>query len=102
MDRYLREETNIDEDDESKKKILTSSIVIMKYNTCLLICNQPDKIQRLINEKMWLVHHIIANEVFKGYRKEVVNEAWRNIVFQPCVDIVKRFLKNDDNNIIIE
>ncbi|KAG5609633.1 hypothetical protein H5410_020914 [Solanum commersonii] len=78
MDRYLREETNIDKDDDS------------------LI------IQLLINEKMWLVHHIIATDVFEGDRKEVVDEAWMNTVLQPCLDNVKRFLKNDDHNIIIE
>ncbi|KAG5610235.1 hypothetical protein H5410_021516 [Solanum commersonii] len=80
MDRYFREETNIDEDDESKKMPLLSSIANIKRNNCLLICHQLDKIQRLINEKMWLVHHIIATDVFKGDRKEVVYEAWRNIV----------------------
>ncbi|KAG5609644.1 hypothetical protein H5410_020925 [Solanum commersonii] len=102
MDRYLREETNIDEDDESKKMILQSSIANIKRNTRLLICHQLDKIQQLINEKMWLVHHIIAIDIFKGDRKEVVDEAWRNTIFQSCLDILKRFLKNDDHNIIIE
>ncbi|WMV24959.1 hypothetical protein MTR67_018344 [Solanum verrucosum] len=102
MDIYLREETNIDEDDESKKTILQSLIANIKRNTCLLICHQLDKIQWLINEKMWLVHHIIATDVFKGDKKEVVDEIWRNTILQPCVDIVKRFLKNDDHNIIIE
>ncbi|KAG5609646.1 hypothetical protein H5410_020927 [Solanum commersonii] len=102
MDKYLREETNIDEDDESKKMILKLSIANIKRNTHLLICHQLDKIQRLINEKMWLVHHIIATDVFKRDRKEVVDEAWRNAILQPCLDIVKRFLKNDDLNIIIE
>ncbi|WMV24949.1 hypothetical protein MTR67_018334 [Solanum verrucosum] len=102
IDKYLSEETNIDEDDESKKMILQSSIVNIKFNTRLLICHQLHKIQRLINEKMWLVHHTIATDVFKGDRKEVVDEAWRNTFLQPCMDIVKRFLKNDDHNIIIE
>ncbi|WMV24937.1 hypothetical protein MTR67_018322 [Solanum verrucosum] len=102
MDRYLREETNIDEDDESKKTILQSSIVNINRNTRLLICHQLDKFQRLIIEKMWLVHHIIATDVFKGDRKEVVDEGWSNNVMQSCVDIVKRFLKNNYHNIIIE
>ncbi|XP_049348205.1 adenylate isopentenyltransferase 3, chloroplastic-like [Solanum verrucosum] len=60
------------------------------------------QIQRLINEKMWPVHHIIANDVFEEDGKEAVDEAWRNTVLQPCLDIVKRFLKNDDHNISIE
>uniref|UniRef100_M1E0F2 Adenylate isopentenyltransferase 5, chloroplastic n=1 Tax=Solanum tuberosum TaxID=4113 RepID=M1E0F2_SOLTU len=102
MDSYLREETNIDEDDDSKKMLLQSSISNIKCNTRLLICHQLDKIQRLINEKMWLVHHFIATDTFKGARKEVVDEACRNTILQPCLDIVKRFLKSDDHNIIIE
>ena len=59
----------------------------------MLICNQLDKIQRLISEKMWSVHHIIATDVFKEDREEDIDEAWRNTVLQPCLDIVKRFLK---------
>ncbi|KAG5629946.1 hypothetical protein H5410_001663 [Solanum commersonii] len=102
MAGYLREEKNIDGDDESKKMILQASISSIKSNTCILICNQLDKIQRLINEKMWSVHHIIVTDVFKEVRKEFVDEAWRNIVLQPCLDIMQRFLKNDDHNIIIE
>ncbi|KAG5610069.1 hypothetical protein H5410_021350 [Solanum commersonii] len=51
---------------------------------------------------MWLVHHIIATDVFKEDRKEVVDKAWRNTVSQPFLDIVKRFFKNDYHNIIIE
>ena len=65
MDRYLREETNIDGDDESKKMILQASISSIKRNTRMLIRNQLDKIQRLISEKMWSVHHIIATNIFK-------------------------------------
>ncbi|WMV25133.1 hypothetical protein MTR67_018518, partial [Solanum verrucosum] len=102
MDIYLREKINIDEDDELKKMLLQSLIVNIKRNIRLLICHQLDKIQRLINEKMWLMHHIIATDIFKGDRKEAIDEAWRNTVFQPCLDIVKIFLKSDDHNIIIE
>ncbi|KAG5609601.1 hypothetical protein H5410_020882 [Solanum commersonii] len=70
MDKYLREKTNIEEDDESNKMILQSSIANIKCNTHLIICHQLDKIQRLINEKMWLVHHIISTYVFKEVKKE--------------------------------
>uniref|UniRef100_A0A3Q7IUF0 adenylate dimethylallyltransferase (ADP/ATP-dependent) n=1 Tax=Solanum lycopersicum TaxID=4081 RepID=A0A3Q7IUF0_SOLLC len=102
MDRYLREEINIDGDDESKKMILQGSISSIKRNTRMLICNQLDKIQRLISEKMWSVHHIIATDVFKEDKEEDTDEAWTNTVLQPCLDIVKRFLKSDHHNIIIE
>ncbi|TMW81858.1 hypothetical protein EJD97_007563, partial [Solanum chilense] len=39
MDRYLREETNIDDDDESKQMLLQASISSIKRNTRMLICN---------------------------------------------------------------
>ena len=77
MGRYLREETNIDGDDESKQMILRASISSIKRNTRMLICNQLDKIQRLISEKMWSVHYIISTDVFK----EDLDEAWMNTVF---------------------
>ncbi|XP_015057701.1 adenylate isopentenyltransferase 5, chloroplastic-like [Solanum pennellii] len=102
MDRYLREETNMDGDDESKQMILQASISSIKRNSRMLICNQLDKIQRLISEKMWPLHHIIATDVFKEDREEDIHEAWTNTVLQPCLDIVKRFLKRDRHNIIIE
>ena len=102
MDRYLREETNIDGDDESKQMILQASISSIKRNTRMLICNQLDKIQRLISEKMWSVHHMIATDVFKQDREEYLDEAWTNTVLQPCLDILKRFPKNNHHNIIIE
>ena len=102
MNRNLRQKTNINEDDESKQMILQASISSIKRNTRMLICNQHDKLQRLISEKMWSVHHIIATDVFKEDREEDIDEAWRNTVLQPCLDIVKRFLKSDHDNIIIE
>ncbi|WMV07677.1 hypothetical protein MTR67_001062 [Solanum verrucosum] len=102
MAKYLREEKKIGGNDESKKMILQDSISSIKRNTRILICNQLDKIQRLINEKMWSVHHIIATDVFKEDRKEVVDEASGNTVLQPSQDIVERFLKNDDHNISVE
>ena len=102
MDRYLREETNIDGDDESKKMILQASISSIKRNTRMLICHQLEKIQRLISEKMWSVHQIIATDVFEEDREEDIDEAWRNTVLQQRLDIVKRFLKSDHHNIIIE
>ncbi|KAG5629632.1 hypothetical protein H5410_001349, partial [Solanum commersonii] len=83
MAKYLREEKTIDGDDESKKMILQASISSFKRNTRS-------------------VHHIIATNVFKEDRKEVVDEAWRNTVLQPCLHIVQIFLKNDDHNISIE
>uniref|UniRef100_M1DCV8 Adenylate isopentenyltransferase 7, mitochondrial n=1 Tax=Solanum tuberosum TaxID=4113 RepID=M1DCV8_SOLTU len=49
MAKYLREEKNIDGDDESKKMILQASISSIKRNTRVLMCNQLDEIQRIIN-----------------------------------------------------
>ncbi|XP_015084280.1 adenylate isopentenyltransferase 7, mitochondrial-like [Solanum pennellii] len=84
MDRYLREETNIDGDDESKQMILQASISSVKRNTLMLICSQFDKIQRLISEKMWSVHNIIATDVFKEDREEDLDDSRTNIVLQPA------------------
>ncbi|KAG5629641.1 hypothetical protein H5410_001358 [Solanum commersonii] len=75
MDKYFREEKNIDGYDESNKMILQDSISSIKRNARILICNQLDKIQRSINEKIWSVYHIIAADVSKEVRKEVVGEA---------------------------
>uniref|UniRef100_A0A3Q7IIP5 Uncharacterized protein n=1 Tax=Solanum lycopersicum TaxID=4081 RepID=A0A3Q7IIP5_SOLLC len=69
MDKYLREETNIERDDESKQMILQASISSIKRNTLI--------------EKMWSVHHISSLDVFKEYREEDLNEAWANTVLQP-------------------
>ena len=82
--------------------ILQASISGIKRNTRMLICNQLDKIQRLISKKMWPVYHITSTDVFKEDREEDIDEAWRNTVLQQCLDIVKRFLKSDHHNIIIE
>ncbi|KAG5629656.1 hypothetical protein H5410_001373 [Solanum commersonii] len=84
MAKYLREK-NIVGDDESKKMILQASISSIKCNTLILIFIHLDKIQRLIKDI-----------------KEAGDEAWRNTVLQPFLDIVERFLKNDDHNISIE
>ncbi|KAG5629936.1 hypothetical protein H5410_001653 [Solanum commersonii] len=92
VDTRVDERSNADRDDESKKMIPQTSISSIKHNTPILICYQLDKIQRLINEKLWLVHQIIASDVFEEDRKEVVDEALRNTVLQPCLAIVKRFL----------
>uniref|UniRef100_A0A3Q7HM38 Uncharacterized protein n=1 Tax=Solanum lycopersicum TaxID=4081 RepID=A0A3Q7HM38_SOLLC len=82
--------------------ILQALISSIKCNTRMLICNQLHKIQRLLCEKMWPMHHIIATDIFKKDTEEDLDEAWTNTVLQPCLDIVKRFLKNDHLNIIIE
>ncbi|KAG5610067.1 hypothetical protein H5410_021348 [Solanum commersonii] len=37
---------------------------------------------------MWSVHHIIATDIFKEDRNEVVDKAWRNTLLQPCLDII--------------
>ncbi|KAG5609641.1 hypothetical protein H5410_020922, partial [Solanum commersonii] len=74
-------------------------ITNIKRNTRLLFCHQLDKIQQLINEKMRLVHHIISTDIFKGDRKEVFDEAWRNTILQPCLDIGLEIVTNKITNI---
>uniref|UniRef100_A0A3Q7IXT5 Uncharacterized protein n=1 Tax=Solanum lycopersicum TaxID=4081 RepID=A0A3Q7IXT5_SOLLC len=62
MDRYLREETNIDGDYESKKLILQASISSIKRNTRLVDevrqifipdANYTKEIRRSINAPEW-------------------------------------------------
>uniref|UniRef100_A0A3Q7IX82 Uncharacterized protein n=1 Tax=Solanum lycopersicum TaxID=4081 RepID=A0A3Q7IX82_SOLLC len=59
------EEINIDGDEESKKMILQAAPSSIKCNTRMLICNKLDKIQRLIREKIWSVHHITGTDRFQ-------------------------------------
>ena len=100
MHRYLRVESNLDEDHEPKEMILQSSIEDIKRNTHTLIRSQLDKIKRL--NKMWLVHQIDATKVFNEDREEDVDEAWKFDVLKPCLGIVRKFLKNEDHYMIIE
>ncbi|KAG5610338.1 hypothetical protein H5410_021619 [Solanum commersonii] len=67
-----------------------------KYDTCFIWI---DVEQSLLNRRVDMRVNQMVNA---GDRKEVVNEEWRNTVVQPCLDVVKRFLKSDDHNIITE
>uniref|UniRef100_A0A3Q7IY51 Adenylate isopentenyltransferase n=1 Tax=Solanum lycopersicum TaxID=4081 RepID=A0A3Q7IY51_SOLLC len=70
--------------------ILQASISSIKCNTRMLICNQLYKIQQLIIEKMWSVHHIIGTDVFKEDREEDLDEAWMNSVLQKCLGEIEQ------------
>ncbi|XP_060169311.1 adenylate isopentenyltransferase 3, chloroplastic-like [Lycium barbarum] len=102
MDKYLREENKLDNDEESKKTLLESAIEEIKLNTCELICRQLAKIRQFRNEKMWPLHHIDATSVFRKVEKESVDNAWKEIVWKPCLEIVEEFLKDDDQKINVE
>ncbi|KAJ8530153.1 hypothetical protein K7X08_036988 [Anisodus acutangulus] len=102
MDKYLREENKLDNDEESKKMLLQSAIKEIKLNTCKLICRQLEKIRRLRNEKMWPLHHIDATNVFKKVGKDGADDAWNEIVLTPSLEIVEEFLRNDDHKFNVE
>ncbi|XP_027768502.1 adenylate isopentenyltransferase 7, mitochondrial-like [Solanum pennellii] len=74
MDIYLREETNIDGDDESKQMILQASISSIKRNTRMLICNQLDKIKRLISEKIGLCIILLLRSFSKKIEKKILTK----------------------------
>ncbi|KAG5629927.1 hypothetical protein H5410_001644 [Solanum commersonii] len=44
---------------------------------------------------MWLVPHIIATDVFKYYRKEVVDEVWRNTAK------LNTFINNNNKKVVL-
>ncbi|KAK4340315.1 hypothetical protein RND71_041777 [Anisodus tanguticus] len=102
MDKYLREENKLDNDEESKKMLLQSAIKEIKLNTCKLICRQLEKIRRLRNEKMWPLHHIDATNVFKKVGKDGADDACNEIVLTPSLEIVEEFLRNDDHKFNVE
>ncbi|KAK4720376.1 hypothetical protein R3W88_010609 [Solanum pinnatisectum] len=99
MDKYLREENKLDNNEVSKKKLLESAIEEIKLNTCILICHQLEKIRRLKNEKMWPLNYIDATNVFRKIGKEGADNAWKEIVSKPSLKIVEEFLKYEGDNI---
>ncbi|CAN4112334.1 unnamed protein product [Withania somnifera] len=88
MEKYLREENKLDGE--------------VKENTCKLIRNQRQKIERLREEKMWTLHYVDASDVFRKTEKEDVDDAWKETVLKPCIQIVENFLKNEDDSTTIE
>ncbi|KAG5608104.1 hypothetical protein H5410_019385 [Solanum commersonii] len=99
MDKYLREENKLDNNEVSKRKLLESAIEEIKLNTCILICHQLEKIRRLKNEKMWPLNYIDATNVFRKMGKEGADNAWKEIVSKPSSKIVEEFLKYDGDKI---
>uniref|UniRef100_A0A3Q7IUN5 Uncharacterized protein n=1 Tax=Solanum lycopersicum TaxID=4081 RepID=A0A3Q7IUN5_SOLLC len=73
MDRYLREETNIDGDDESKKMFLQTSISSIKCYTHSTI----NKRENVVTASYYCIG------IFKEDREEHLDEAWMNTVLQP-------------------
>jgi adenylate dimethylallyltransferase (cytokinin synthase) len=93
LDAYLRWCAGGGDDDERARRMLSDAIEKIKSNTYLLACRQRTKIRRLA--KLWRVVRVDATEVFRrwGFASD---EAWRRLVAEPCVDVVRAFLNNDD------
>jgi adenylate dimethylallyltransferase (cytokinin synthase) len=79
-------------DDERARRMLSDAIEEIKSSTYLLACRQRTKIQRLA--KLWRVVRVDATEVFRRWGL-ASDEAWRRLVAEPCVDVVRAFLNDD-------
>lgn len=85
LDHYFRAKCD-------RERILREAIEEIKVNTCKLARRQLRKINRL-SVKGWKLHRIDATEVFTNYGGEA-EEKWEEVVVEPSVAIVSRFLNN--------
>lgn len=95
MHDYFVSESRLDE--ESKKALFNSSIDKIKENTCKLVTQQVFKIKRLRDELRWPIIRFDATLVFTKTGDEA-NIAWNQVVLQPCIKTVTRFLTNEEAN----
>lgn len=73
-------------------QMLAAALHEIKANTSRLAVRQRGKIQRL--ERMWRVRRVDATEVFLK-RGHAADEAWQRLVAAPCIDAVRSFLLED-------
>ena len=73
-------------------QMLAAALHEIKANTSRLAVRQRGKIQRL--ERMWRVRRVDATEVFLK-RGLAADEAWQRLVAAPCIDAVRSFLLED-------
>lgn len=92
MHKYLEIEGHEMIDEAAKKMLLDAAIKEIKENTCKLVNNQLEKIQRLRDELGWEIHRIDATNVLKQSGKEA-EEAWEIAVMKPSLEIVGEFFK---------
>ncbi|KAK3021796.1 hypothetical protein RJ639_045118 [Escallonia herrerae] len=89
MDDFFRSEMYVEE--ISKQRLLEAAIEEIKTNRCKLVHRQLGKINRLRNERGWELHRIDATRVLEKSGPEA-DEAWEQMVLQPCLKILNDFL----------
>lgn len=91
FDAYFRREAF--SSNETRMRLMQDAVREVKRNTCQLAYKQLGRIHRLRSVKGWKIHRICATPVFQK-RGQEANDAWRNLVAQPCASIVSQFLYN--------
>ncbi|KAM7501331.1 hypothetical protein LguiB_000235 [Lonicera macranthoides] len=86
LDHYFRAKCD-------RERILREAIEEIKVNTCKLARRQLGKINRLRSVKGWKLQRIDATKVFTKSGGEA-EEKWEEMVVEPSVAIVSRFLNN--------
>ncbi|KAF8748279.1 hypothetical protein HU200_013026 [Digitaria exilis] len=89
LDAYLRSR-GLGEGERAR--MLAAAVDEIKANTSRLASRQRGKIQRLA--RMWRVRRVDATEVFLK-RGHAADEAWQRLVAGPCIDAVRSFLLED-------
>ncbi|KAI5675593.1 hypothetical protein M9H77_06543 [Catharanthus roseus] len=92
MHEYFLSEAKLDK--TSKDSLLASSIGKIKENTCALTRNQVWKILRLRDEIGWNIHRFDATSVLEKTGEEA-DRAWNEVVLQPCMELVTKFLTKE-------
>ncbi|XP_047335872.1 adenylate isopentenyltransferase 5, chloroplastic-like [Impatiens glandulifera] len=101
MDDFFRIEWDPKVSCEVKVKILRKAIEKIKTNTCKLAKRQHMNIIRLQTQLEWTVHRLDATEAFqKRGNPDGFQEAWKRLVTEPSIEIVRDFLR-DDGHVLI-
>ncbi|XP_073113135.1 adenylate isopentenyltransferase 5, chloroplastic-like [Elaeis guineensis] len=95
MDGFLRAEEGAHEG--TKARLLEAAIDEIKANTCKLTCCQLQKINRLRGLPGWDVHCVDATDVFRK-RGEEADRAWEEVVSGPSIEMVQKFLNQEEKN----
>ncbi|KAI5675659.1 hypothetical protein M9H77_06609 [Catharanthus roseus] len=95
MHEYFLSEAKLDK--ISKDSLLASSTGKIKENTCALTRTQVWKILRLRGEIGWDIHRFDATSVLEKTGEEA-DRAWNEVVLQPSMELVTKFLTKEKKN----
>ncbi|XP_010068121.2 adenylate isopentenyltransferase 5, chloroplastic [Eucalyptus grandis] len=98
MDRFLRAENRLIDDEKPKEVLLDEAINEIKVNTFKLTCRQVEKIRMLREERGWNIRRIDATGVFESPGAADVEKAWRSLVLEPSLAMVGDFLKGHEKS----